>query len=57
VIPIFQSLGWEQELLASLTQLAGVAHDLRTALDLLGRIARAVEHGGHALTSAGLPQD
>ncbi len=57
IIPIFRSLGWEQELLASLTRLAGVAHDLGTALDLLQRISRAVEQGSWELASAALPHD
>jgi tetratricopeptide (TPR) repeat protein len=57
IIPIFQSLGWEQEILASLTQLAGVAHDVRAALELLQHISRSVEHGADNLASATLPHD
>ncbi len=57
IIPIFQSFGWEQEILASLTQLAGVAHDVRAALELLKHISRSVERGADSLASAGLPHD
>lgn len=57
IIPIFQSLGWTQELLASLTQLAGVAHDVRAALELLEQISHAVEGGADTLTGVVVPHD
>jgi tetratricopeptide (TPR) repeat protein len=52
IIPIFQSLGWDQELLASLTQLAEVAHDTRAALELLQQILRAVDRGADSRASS-----
>jgi tetratricopeptide (TPR) repeat protein len=55
-IPIFQSLGWEQEILVSLTQLAGAAHDLGAALELLHQILRTVDRGAESLPRVTLPQ-
>jgi tetratricopeptide (TPR) repeat protein len=45
IIPICQSLGWNQELLASLRQLAAAARDMAAGLRLVKQISQTVERG------------
>ncbi|HVF61882.1 MAG TPA: tetratricopeptide repeat protein [Thermoanaerobaculia bacterium] len=56
-IPIFQSLGWGRELLASLSQLARIAQDGHAALELLREASRRAAAGPEAAVPAFAPQD
>lgn len=56
-LPIFQSLGWGRELLASLAQLARIAQDGHAALELLREASRRAAASSEAGAPALLPQD
>lgn len=56
-IPIFQSIGWGRELLASLAQLARIAQDGHAALELLREASRRAAAGPEAAAPAFVPQD
>lgn len=56
-LPIFQSLGWGRELLASLAQLARIAQDGHAALELLREASRRAAAGPDAAVPAFVRQD